>query len=93
MEPLIRLIQKGAEWSWGKVEDKAFTEVKQLVTQAPVLAYHSPHKELFIECDASSWGLGAALRGRPNTYTSRALTDPETRCATIEKETLAVVLH
>ena len=93
MEPLRRLTQKGIEWYWGKAEEKAFTEVKKLVTQAPVLAYYSPKKELVIQCDASSLGLGAALlqEGQPIAFASRALTDPETRYATIEKEMLAVV--
>ena len=92
MDPLRRLTQKGVEWYWGDVEDKAFNEVKQLVTQAPILAYYSPDKELVIQCDGSSLGIGAGLmqEGRPLAYASRALTDPETRYATIEKEMLAI---
>ena len=39
MEPLRGLTQKGVEWCWGDAE------VKQLVTQAPILAYYSPDKE------------------------------------------------
>ena len=39
IEPLRRLTQKGIEWYWGKAEERAFIEVKQLVTQAPVLTY------------------------------------------------------
>ena len=54
MQPPRRLTQKGTEWCWGKAEDKAHTEVKQLVTKAPVLACYSPHKELVIQGDASS---------------------------------------
>ena len=61
MEPLRILTQTGVEWYWGDAEEKAFDEVKQLVTQAPVLAYYSPDKELVIQCDASSLGLGAVL--------------------------------
>ena len=93
MEPLRRLTQKGVEWYWGDAEDKAFNEVKQLVTQAPILTYYSPDKELVIQCDASSLGIGAALmqEGRPLANASRALTDPETRYATIEKEMPAIV--
>ena len=93
MELLTRLTQKGIEWYWGKAEEKAFTEVKQLVSQNPVLAYYSPKKELVIQYDASSLWVGAALlqEGKPLAFTSRALTDPETRYAKIEKEMLAVV--
>ena len=67
--------------------------VRQLVTSASVLDYYSPDKELVIQCDASSLGLGAVLmqEGRPLAYASRALTHPDTRYATIEKEMLAIV--
>ena len=93
MEPLRRLTQTGVEWHWEDGKEKAFSEVKHLVTQAPILAYYSPDKELVIQCDASSRGLGAVLlqESRPLAYASRALTDAETRYATIEKEMLAVV--
>lgn len=39
MEPLRGLTQKGIEWYWSKAGERAFTEVKQLVIQAPVLTY------------------------------------------------------
>ena len=93
MEPLRRLTQTGVEWYWGDAEEKAFDEVKQLVTRAPVLVYYSPDKELIIQCDASSLGLNAVLmrEGHPLAHASRALTDPETRYATIEKEMLAII--
>ena len=46
-----------------------------------------------ITCDSSQTGLGALLLqdNKPVAYASRALTDPETRYAQIEKELLAVV--
>ena len=58
-----------------------------------MLAYFDPTKELSIQCDASGQGLGAALlqEGRPLANASRALSDDETRYATIEKERLAIV--
>ena len=88
MKPLRRLTQKGVEWRWGKVEDKAFSEVKQLVTQALLFAYYSPHKELFTQSDASRRGLGTAVmgEGRPLAYVSRALTDPGPCYATLKKK-------
>ena len=64
------------EWTWDSVKDKAFEEV-------PVLAYFDVHGQ----------GLGAALlqERRPLAYASRALSDAETRYATIEKKMLAIV--
>jgi len=46
-----------------------------------------------LQCDASERGLGAALpqKGQPVAFTSRALTETESRYAQIDKELLAVV--
>ena len=67
--------------------------MKRLVSEAPVLRFYDPDKELSIQCDASQTGLGAALLqdGKPLAFVSRALTDTETRYAQLEKEMLAVV--
>ena len=93
MRPISDLTRPDIEWSWTSSHDKAFEEVKHLLTVAPVLAYFDPSKELSIQCNASAQGLGAALlqEGRPLAYASRALSDTETRYATIEKEMLAIV--
>ena len=50
-------------------------------------------KTVHIQCDASERGLEAALlqNGKPVSFASRALTDPETRYAQVEKELLAIV--
>ena len=58
-----------------------------------MLAYFDPSKSLSIQCDASGQGLGAALLqdGEPLAYASRALSEAETRYATIEKEMPAIV--
>ena len=93
MEPIRRLTHKGATWQWTKTEEDAFQKVKQLVTEAPVLTYFDPAKELEVQCDASQKGLGAALiqDGKPVAYASRSLTETETRYAQIEREMLAIV--
>ena len=93
LEPLRKLTVKDTPWVWSEIQDQAFQEVKRLVTIAPVLAYYDSKLPLVIQCDASEHGLGCALlqKGRPIAYSSRALTDTETRYAQIEKEMLAVV--
>jgi len=60
---------------------------------APVLRYYSLNDEVTLQCDTSDTGLGAALLQlhQPVSFSSRALTQTETRYAQIEKELLAIV--
>ena len=93
MAPINDLTRKDVEWSWDATHDKAFQEIKKLLTTAPVLAYFDQSKNLEIYTDACAHGIGAALlqEGRPIAYASRALSDTEMRYAVIEKEMLAIV--
>jgi hypothetical protein len=93
MEPIRRLTKHDVEFEWSEEQNKAMDEIKRLVTTAPVLAYYDPKKELVIQCDASSKGLGAVLlqEGKPLSYASRALSTTECEYAQIEKECLAIV--
>lgn len=93
LQPLRKLTHGDVKWEWGDQEEKAFEEVKKLVTSAPVLAYYKESEELILQTDASSTGLGAVLmqNGRPIAFASRALLPAESRYAQIEKEMLSVV--
>ena len=42
MRPISDLTRPDIEWSWTSSHDKAFEEVKYLLTVAPVLAYFDP---------------------------------------------------
>lgn len=92
-EPLRRLTDKGALWSWQSQQEEAFQSVKRLVSRQPVLKYYNVHEEVTIQCDASEVGLGATLlqNGQPVAYASRALSKTEQCYAQIEKECLAIV--
>ena len=92
-EPLHNLIRRDTPWTWSEVQQKAFDEVKKMLTQAPILAFYDVNKPLTLENDASEYGLGTAIfqEGRPIAYASRTLTDAERRHAQIEKEALALV--
>ena len=94
MKPLRDLTHKDVVWSWSDAQEKAWNNVKKLISVAPVLAYYQPAEQLEIECDSSQSGLGAALlqNGQPIAYASRALMETESRYAQIEKEMLAVVV-
>lgn len=57
-----------------------------------VLAYYDVKNPVTISYNASQFGLSALLLqdSKPVAYASKALTDPETHYAQIEKELLAV---
>ena len=92
-KPLRDLTQKETEWVWEQPQQEALDALKQAVASTPVLRYYALQDEVTLQCDASQYGLGAALlqKGQPVAYASRALTPAETRYAQIEKELLAIV--
>jgi hypothetical protein len=89
------LTQKDTEWVWDQPQQAALEALKKAVTSTPVLRYYNLKEEVTLQCDASQFGLGAALmqNGQPVAYASRALTPAESRYAQIEKELLAIVFH
>ena len=89
----IRVTIPQNSWTWTPEAEKAYKKIKKMVSETPLLRYYQPSKELLIEWDASSKGLGAALMqdSQPIGYASRALTSTEQNYAQIEKECLAIV--
>ena len=49
------------EWVWRNLHDSAVRQVRQLVTNAPVLKYFDSTKGVTLQCDASDKGLRAVL--------------------------------
>ena len=92
-KPMRELTQNDVQWTWGTAQEASLEALKKAVMSTPVLRYYNLQEEVTIQCDASQFGLGAALlqNGQPVAYASRALTDAETRYAQIEKELLAIV--
>ena len=92
--PLRMLLKDNTEVKWDStIHDKCFTQVKKIITEAPVLKFYKPTEEVTIHCDASQYGLGACLmeKGLPTAYASRSLSNTEANYAQIEKELLAIV--
>lgn len=72
-KPLRELTQKDVEWTWDQPQKQAFASLKTAVTSTPVLQYYNLDEEVTIQCDASQFGLGAALmqKGQLVAYASR----------------------
>ena len=92
-EPLRRLQDKDSVFDWLPQHEMAFSRMKELVTQAPVVQYYDVNKEVSLKCNSSEVCLGAVIKqgGHPIAYASRALTKMERSYAQIEKECLAIV--
>jgi len=93
LQPLHNLLQKDVVFQWSSAQQSSFDNVKDSLTQAPVLAYYDPSKHLSLENDSSEYGIGSVITqcGKPIAYASRSLSDAERRYAQIEKEMLSVV--
>ncbi|KAL9950229.1 hypothetical protein ACROYT_G042702 [Oculina patagonica] len=90
-EPVRQLMKKDVPFVWQPEHQRSFQNLKQAITEVPVLAYYNPEKENLIQSDASLKGIGCVLmqEGKPVCYASRSLTETESRYSNIERELLA----
>ncbi len=97
LAPLHCLLQKQTRWVWGSAQQKAFADVKALLTSR-LLVHYGSRKELVLSCDASPYGVGAVLSHvmedgseQPVAFASRSLVPAEKNYSQIDKEGLALV--
>ena len=90
---LRQLLKKENQFDWNASHQDVFNRVKSLISNKVTLTYFDPQKEMMLQVDASTKGLGATLMqdNKPVAFASRALTDTKSRYAKIERELLAVV--
>ena len=95
--PLWNLTANDTEWKWGSEETRAFQQIKDQLTRAPVMAYHQQGAPTRLTTDASPVGVGAILEQqqedgtyRPIYHASRKLSKVERRYSQFEREALAV---
>ncbi len=97
-EPLTRLTKKGVPFKWGKEAREAFTLLKSLFAQAPLLTQWDPDNTTFVEADCSGYALGGVLsqvgpdgKRHPVAYHSRRLNSAEFNYPIYDKEMLAII--
>ena len=90
MEPIRELAKDKVPFNWSQEHQSAFTQMKQEVVSAPILAYYNPKKQT----DASIKGLGTCLlqEGKPVYFASKALIDAQWGYVAIELELFVVAL-
>jgi len=93
VRPLTNLTRKSTEWQWSDECQRAFNDLKERLTTAPVLALPDPEKPYEVITDASGFGIGAVLmqEGRPIAFEGRKLSDAETRYAVHEQVCMASI--
>ncbi len=99
-KPLTNLTGK-EPFVWSVAQEASFTELKQLVSSAPVLRMFDPRLPIVVSTDASATGVGAVLEQteivgdrqvtRPVAFYSRALNIHERRYVIRERELLSIV--
>lgn len=96
--PLSDLLRKDSPWKWGESQQRAFNDIKKMLTERPLLALYDPKAETQLHTDACKSGVAGILLQadangvfRPTSYFSRKTTPDERRLHSYELETLAVV--
>ncbi|CAB0029249.1 unnamed protein product, partial [Trichogramma brassicae] len=96
-KPLTSLLKADTPWDWTDAQERAFGEIKQILSSTPLLQYPDFNRPFVVTTDASDFAVGGILsQGKigndlPIAYTSRSLTDAEVNYSTIEKELLGIV--
>jgi hypothetical protein len=79
------------------IDQKAFDILRTCPITPPLMAYPDSNLEFLLFTDACYYGIGSVLSQmqdgveKPIAYASRQLKPAERKCATVEKETLAVL--
>ena len=97
--PLTDLTKKNQVFVWTDAAQKAFDEVKDRLTSAPVLITANFDKPFIISCDACKIGIGGVLaqedeegNERPIAYFSHKLNKAQQNYSITELECLAAIL-
>lgn len=95
--PLNALTSTKTKFVWTSNAEQAFKDLKNCLVSAPVLICPDFDKPFTLQCDASSYGIGAVLTqsvenvDHPIAYISRSLNKNERNYSATEREALAVV--
>ena len=94
--PFYQLLRRWKGFQWDKECEKAFQDLKEYLTQAPMLTAPNPGEDLFMYLSISDHTVSVVLlrdQGvqHPIYYINKTMVDAETRYLPLEKLVLALV--
>lgn len=97
--PLTYLLKRDSSFKWSEKEAEAFSLLKGMLINRPILALYNPCLDTELHTDASALGIGGILMQwqesprvlKPVAYFSRQTTPEERHLHSYELETLAIV--
>ncbi|GKA78421.1 reverse transcriptase domain-containing protein, partial [Tanacetum coccineum] len=96
-KPMTQVLMKDAKFDFSDDCKKAFNNLKEKLTTAPIIISPDWNVPFELMCDASDFAVGAVLGQRidrkfkPIYYASKTLNDAQAHYTTTEKELLALV--
>ena len=93
VRPMLDLVRYKS-FQWLEEQEKSFTQLKQSLTSAPVLAHPKSDETLVVSTDASKYAVGATLEqcDHPIAFLSHRLSKTETDWDTGDQELLAFII-
>ena len=90
--PLFDALKKNS-YVWCESQEKAFQQLKLMMSTPPVLALPNFNEPFVLEADASGQGIGAVImqQGKPIAFFSKSLDPKAAAASTYEKEALAIL--
>ena len=94
--PFYQLLKKWRGFQWNEECERAFQDLKEYLTRAPMLATPKPGEDLFMYLSVSDHAVSAVLlrdqgMQQPVYYISKTMIDAEIKYLPLEKLVLALV--
>ena len=88
LKPLYDILHKDQRWSWNTAQQDSFDLSKKLLSSNRVLVHYDPCRPLYLECDASPYGLGVVLTQEMQSGELKPVAYASRMSASAEKNTL-----
>ena len=96
--PLHASLKTGMKWNWAEKCSKFFTQIKNCLSEAPILVHYDPKLPVRLAGDALNYGIGTVLshvdcngQEHPIAFISRTLSKSKKNYFQVDKEALSLI--